>query len=65
MLCCPVTTRITGYPFEVPLAGDPASVVLADQVKSLGWRARKAERKGQATAAERAAVRGKMRALLG
>ncbi len=31
---CPTTTRIMGYPFEVALAGMPASVVLADQVKS-------------------------------
>ena len=31
--CCPTTTRIKGYPFEVALAGTPDSVVLADQVK--------------------------------
>ena len=50
MLCCPVTTRVKGYPFEVPLRGDPglAGVVLADQVKSLDWRARHARRKGRA-----------------
>lgn len=50
MLCCPITTRIKGYPFEVPLVDDRgvASVVLSDQVKSLDWRARKASRKGTA-----------------
>lgn len=65
MLCCPITTRIKGYPFEVTLSGLPASVVLADQVKSLDWQARRATRKGRATAAELAEVRGKLRALLG
>ncbi len=44
-LFCPVTGRATGYPFEVPLpAGLPiAGVVLADHVKSLDWRSRRAE----------------------
>lgn len=44
-LFCPVTSKVKGYPFEVPLpAGLPVTgVVLADQVKSLDWRERKAE----------------------
>lgn len=43
-LPCPITSRVKGYPFEVPLpAASPVrGVVLADQVKSLDWRARKA-----------------------
>ncbi len=47
-LFCPITSQVKGYPFEVPLpAGSPVSgVVVADQVKSLGWRARKAARIG-------------------
>ncbi len=65
MLCCPVTTRIKGYPFEVRLAGDPASVVLADQVKSLDWRARGAVKKGRVSVGELGAVRGMVRALVG
>ena len=42
-LCCPITSRVKGYPFEVSLpSGSPVSgVVLADQVKSLDWRARR------------------------
>jgi mRNA interferase MazF len=42
---CPITTKIKGYPFEVLLPeGLPISgAVLSDQVKSLDWRARKAE----------------------
>ena len=65
MVCCPVTTRIKGYPFEVAIAGKPDSVVLADQVKSLDWRARRATRKGRVSAAELEEVRGKLRALVG
>ncbi len=43
-VCCPVTKQVKGYPFEVrlPPGLDVAGVVLADQVKSLDWRARKA-----------------------
>jgi mRNA interferase MazF len=44
LLACPVTSRIKGYPFEVPLPpGLPVSgVILADQIKSLDWKVRKA-----------------------
>ena len=65
MVCCPLTTRIKGYPFEVPIAGQPASVVLSDQVKNLDWRALQAVRKGRVTDAELGQVRAKLRALIG
>jgi len=65
MVCCPLTTQIKGYPFEVIVAGTPASAVLADQVKSLDWRQRRARKKGQVSAAELADVRAKIRALIG
>ena len=44
-IMCPITSRRKGYPFEVQIPdGHPVSgVVLADQVKSLDWRARGAE----------------------
>jgi mRNA interferase MazF len=44
-LVCPITSQVKGYPFEVMLPSDlPISgVVLADQVKSFDWRARRAE----------------------
>jgi mRNA interferase MazF len=50
MLCCPMTSRIKGYSFEVMFsaASSETGVVLADQVKSLDWRSRKAKRKGKA-----------------
>jgi mRNA interferase MazF len=45
-LFCPITSQVKGYPFEVALPeGLPISgVILADQVKSLDWRAREAEK---------------------
>jgi mRNA interferase MazF len=65
MVCCPMTTQIKGYPFEVAISGKPASVVLADQVKNLDWRARKAIRKGRVKPAELSAIRSKAKALIG
>lgn len=64
MLCCPLTTRVKGYPFEVPIADTRGSVALADQVKSLDWQARNAERKGRVSEAELAEIRGKATALI-
>lgn len=45
-LLCPITSRKKGYPFEValPAGTKTQGVVLADQVKSLDWRIRRAER---------------------
>ena len=65
MVGCSLTTRIKGYPFEVPIAGEPVAVVLADQVKSLDWRARGAVRKGRVTGVELGQVRAKLRTLIG
>jgi mRNA interferase MazF len=44
-LLCPITNQIKGYPFEVPVPSGQSvtGAVLADQVKSLDWRTRKAE----------------------
>jgi mRNA interferase MazF len=65
MVCCPMTTHIKNYPFEVVVAGENPTAVLADQVKSLDWRKRRARRKGTISAAELADVRAKIRALIG
>jgi mRNA interferase MazF len=65
MICCPLTAQIKNYPFEVLVAGTPSSVVLADQVKSLDWRGRKAKRKGAVSTEELAEVRAKILALIG
>ena len=44
-ILCPITSQIKGYPFEVTIPGGltASGVILADQVKSLDWRAREAE----------------------
>lgn len=64
MLCCPMTTKVNGYPFEVAIAGDPG-VVLADQIKSLDWKARNAQRKGGVSSRELDEIRAKASTLIG
>ena len=66
MLCCPMTSQRKGYPFEVVLAAetDRDSVVLADQVKSLDWRVRKAVKKGTASIDVIAETLSKLQTLL-
>lgn len=64
MLCCPLTTKLKAYPFEVVVSQNPPSAILADQIKNLDWRARKAKRKGEVTAVVLADVRAKLKALL-
>lgn len=40
-VCCPITTQVKGYPFEVPVSGKIVrGVVLADHVRSIDWRER-------------------------
>lgn len=48
-LFCPITSRVKGYPFEVELPEGlkVRGAILADQIKSLDWRARKADRMGK------------------
>jgi len=65
MLCCPMTTKIKGYPFEVLIAGEVPSAALSDQIKSLDWRVRKATLKGKATPQALAEVRRKAARLIG
>ena len=42
-LCVPITSKIKGYPFEVPISLKKPSVILSDQLKSVDFRAREAE----------------------
>lgn len=65
MLCCPMTTQIKNYPFEIPIVGNPKSVVLSDQVKSLDWRSRQAKFKGKITREELTKIRQRASALIG
>jgi mRNA interferase MazF len=44
-LVCPITSQVKGYPFEVAVPSATSKlrgVILADQLKSLDWRARQA-----------------------
>jgi mRNA interferase MazF len=65
-IVCPITNQQKGYPFEVRIpAGLPISgVVLADQVRSLDWRQRKAKRITAITDAVLAEVVAKVAALI-
>lgn len=66
MLCCPMTSQKKGYPFEVVIAAetDRDSIVLADQVKSLDWKVRKAVKKGAASIEVIAETLSKLQTLL-
>jgi mRNA interferase MazF len=65
-LMCPVTSRVKGYPFEVPLPEnlEVSGVILADQVKSLDWKVRKAEHACTVPRSVMNEVFGKLNALL-
>ena len=64
MIGCPMTSKIKGYVFEVVVSHAPPSAVLADQIKSLDWRARGAAFKGAVSPDALAEVRAKVKALL-
>jgi mRNA interferase MazF len=66
MLCCPITSKVKSYPFVVPILGseDIAGAALADQIRTLDWRARKAKRKGSVPERTMREVLGKAMALL-
>ncbi|MEO8275134.1 MAG: endoribonuclease MazF [Thermoanaerobaculia bacterium] len=66
-LLCPVTSQVKGYPFEVALPAGltVAGVALADQIKSLDWRARKAELAGKLPAKVLADLLAKLATLVG
>lgn len=64
-VCCPLSTKAKGYPFEVQVEfGKTASVVRSDQVKSLDWRESKAKFKSKITAPQLKQVRDNIKVLL-
>ncbi|MDD5303351.1 MAG: endoribonuclease MazF [Elusimicrobia bacterium] len=65
MVCCPMSTKIKGYPFEVVTSVDGLEcAVLSDQVKSLDWKVRKAKKKAAVSADVMLHVRAKIKTLL-
>lgn len=65
-LFCPITSQIKGYPFEVvlPRGAKPSGAILSDQVKSLDWRVRGAQRISKAAKEVIREALGKMRTLI-
>ena len=65
-LVCPITTAEKGYPFEVRLPSGLVvqGVVLADQVRSLDWHARKAKLIATLPAETMDEILGKLETLL-
>lgn len=65
MVCCPMTTKIKGHPFEVLVEVDGAqAAILSDQVKSLDWKSRRAKKKSMVDKEAMSHVRAKIKALL-
>ena len=65
MVCCPMTTKIKGHPFEVVTHVDGVDcAVLSDQVKSLDWKIRKTKKKAVVPSEVMLHVRAKVKALL-
>jgi mRNA interferase MazF len=48
IVCCPMSTKIKGHPFEVVTEVDGMEcAALSDQVKSLDWKIRRAKKRPQ------------------
>ena len=65
MVCCPMSTKIKGHPFEVVTQVDGVEcAVLSDQVKSLDWKVRAAKKKAVVSVDVMLHVKAKIKALL-
>lgn len=66
-LLCPITNQSKGYPFEVsiPEGCGVSGVVLADQLKSVDWKAREARKIGTVPSSALDAVRERLAPLIG
>ena len=66
-IACPITNQAKGYPFEVavPPGSGATGVILADHVKSVDWKARRAERLGHCTNEVIEEVRARLAPLMG
>jgi mRNA interferase MazF len=66
MLCCPITSKEKGYPFEakIPEGYQLSGVVLSDHVRSLDWKARAATFVSRAPRALTEDVLAKLQTLL-
>ncbi|NBX74091.1 MAG: endoribonuclease MazF [Alphaproteobacteria bacterium] len=64
-ICCPVTSKVKGYSFEVVVQSKKISgAVLSDQVRSIDWAARQAQFIDKLAPHLLAQVQGKLKAIL-
>ena len=63
LICCPLTSKVKNYPFEVAVDGGSAAI-LADHVKSVDWRSRNARPKSRISPDVVAEVRAKILTLI-
>ncbi len=67
MICCPITTKQKGYPFEVEIKSKSKKikgVVLADHIKCLDWQTRGIEKIDEAEQETLVYVTAMLKALL-
>jgi mRNA interferase MazF len=66
-LVCPMTNQVKGYPFEVAVPAGlwSTGVILADHLKSIDWKVRRAEKAGRCPADTLDDVRARLAPLLG
>ena len=66
-ILCPITKHVKGYSFEVaaPSTGGLHGVILADHLKSLDWKVRRAEKLGDCPLTTLDEVRARIAPLLG
>lgn len=66
MIVVPITSKVKGYPFEVPLPKGTKleGVALSDQIRSVDWVSRKAEFHSQADNDTMCEVLGRIEAIL-
>jgi mRNA interferase MazF len=64
-VCCPITSNIKGYPFEVLITGKKINgAVLSDHLKNLDWKIRKAKFIEKASASVMDECKAKISALI-
>ena len=66
-IVCPITHQAKGYPFEVtvPAGAATTGVILADHVRSVEWKARRAESAGKCPQEVADEVRARIAPLFG
>lgn len=66
VVVCPVTTKVSGYPFEVSIHSSKiAGAALADRFQTFDWRARNSQRVDRVTESVLSEILGKFTALVG